>query len=151
MTAIAVNCLLTDARRKLVWASILPKVRRSATPYPRANTAWPFLITSTAPPGAVFDFNSAKIASIFAGSTCAATPILEFNTIISTTIPPSNFTKSLRQLRSDSSYSQHPARNSVFLAMRKQQVGAARRAKGGRSDIFCGYPSVNQLAAIGLD
>src|SRR6516162_2474156 len=52
MTAIAVNCLLNDARRKLVCSSILWSVRRSVTPYPRSYTTRPFWITITAAPGA---------------------------------------------------------------------------------------------------
>src|ERR1700681_2904958 len=64
MTAMAVNCLVTEARRKLVWASILPRVRRSVIPYPCVNTALPFLSTSTAAPGESFDRRLAKIELI---------------------------------------------------------------------------------------
>src|SRR5271166_3574975 len=65
----AVNCLVNEARRKLVWASILVRVRRSVTPYPRRNATRPLRTTSTAAPGALLDFSGAKIASIWLGET----------------------------------------------------------------------------------
>src|SRR6266436_6854473 len=51
MIAIAVNCFVTDASRKLVFASIFDPVRRSFTPYPRSNITRPSFFTRTAKPG----------------------------------------------------------------------------------------------------
>src|SRR5271167_344724 len=72
MMAVAVNCLVKEARRKFVFASIGRRVRRSVTPYPRRNTGCPLWITRTAAPGAVLDFRGAKMASIWEGETWAA-------------------------------------------------------------------------------
>src|ERR1700722_1157370 len=71
MMQAAVNCLVNDARRKLVWASILVRVRKSMTPYPRPNATRPLWTTSTAAPGASFDFSAAKMASIWLDETWA--------------------------------------------------------------------------------
>jgi hypothetical protein len=51
MMAMAVNCLVTDARRKFVCSSILCSERRSVTPYSRCNTICPPSMTMTAAPG----------------------------------------------------------------------------------------------------
>src|SRR5436309_680344 len=70
--AVAVNCLVTDARRKFVCESILCDVRKSVTPYPRWKTTAPFRRTSTAPPGALLDLKAAKTESILCADTWAA-------------------------------------------------------------------------------
>ena len=67
----AVNCLVNDASRKFVCASIGRKVRRSVTPYPRRKMGLPLRTTRTAAPGAVVDFSEEKTASIWAGETWA--------------------------------------------------------------------------------
>src|SRR5438552_1576847 len=51
IAAMAVNCLDTEARSKLVWSSIGVFVARSASPYPRHNKTLPCWITTTAAPG----------------------------------------------------------------------------------------------------
>src|SRR5580658_5136098 len=72
MMQAAVNCLVNEARRKLVWASILVRVRNSVTPYPRRNTTRrPLRTTRTAAPGASFDFSEAKMASTWLAETWA--------------------------------------------------------------------------------
>src|ERR1700684_482028 len=71
MMQAAVNCLVNDARRKSVCASILVLLRRSVTPYPRRKTTRPLRTTSTAAPGASLDFSAAKMASIWLEDTCA--------------------------------------------------------------------------------
>src|SRR5579871_1283216 len=77
----AVNCLVKEASRKFVCASIGRRVRRSVTPYPWRNTALPFLMTITAAPGASDDFSGAKIASICDDETCAKTDRAKRKTI----------------------------------------------------------------------
>src|SRR5271166_284623 len=67
----AVNCLVNEARRKFVSASIGRRVRRSLTPYPRRKTGRPLRTTSTAAPGALLDFSELKMASIWVGETWA--------------------------------------------------------------------------------
>ncbi len=47
----AVNCFVTEARRRLVSGSMRSRDRRSRTPYPRAKTVFPSFRTSTATPG----------------------------------------------------------------------------------------------------
>src|SRR5579864_8647504 len=71
MMQVAVNCLVNDARRKFVCASIGCRVRRSVTPYPRRKTGCPSWMTRTAAPGAALDFNAEKMASIWEEGTWA--------------------------------------------------------------------------------
>src|ERR1700722_2553739 len=71
MTAAAVNCLVKEARRKFVCASIRCWVRRSVTPYPRRKAGLPLWTTRTAAPGASVDFRESKIASILVEETWA--------------------------------------------------------------------------------
>src|SRR5579872_2280259 len=71
MMHIAVNCLVNEARRKLVCESMRCLVRRSVTPYPWRKNGMPSCTTSTDTPGASLDFNDAKTASICADETWA--------------------------------------------------------------------------------
>src|SRR5260370_8689104 len=71
MIAVAVNCLVKEAKRKFVFASIGRKVRRSVTPYPRRNTGCPSRTTRTAAPGAWLDLREEKMASTWVDETCA--------------------------------------------------------------------------------
>src|SRR5580700_3256574 len=64
MMQAAVNCLVNDARRKLVFAPMGSRVRRSVTPYPRRNTGRPLRTTRTAAPGASLDLSVEKMESI---------------------------------------------------------------------------------------
>src|SRR5258707_10791795 len=70
MIAAAVNCLVNDARRKLVFESMGCNVRKSVTPYARRNTGRPSRTTRTAAPGALPDFRDEKMASTCADETC---------------------------------------------------------------------------------
>src|SRR2546426_6932762 len=75
MIAAAVICLVTEASRKRVRASISLRVRRSRTPYSRSRTVRPLLRTSTARPGwpsATSPFRSADVAA--SRSTAVAEP-----------------------------------------------------------------------------
>src|SRR6267154_1670794 len=78
MIAIAVNCFVTDASRKLVFVSIFDPVRSSFSPYPRSNTTRPSFFTSTASPGssgfATFENISAP-RSLPAFCGCAGSPV----------------------------------------------------------------------------
>src|SRR6267154_452658 len=78
MIAIAVNCFVTDASRKLVFVSIFDPVRRSFTPYPRSNTTRPSFFTSTARPGssgfATLE-NISATPSLPAFCGCAGSPV----------------------------------------------------------------------------
>src|SRR5580658_8277732 len=65
MMQAAVNCSVNDARRKLVFASMGCRVRRSVTPYPRRNTGRPLRTTRTAAPGASLDLSVEKMESIW--------------------------------------------------------------------------------------
>src|SRR5271157_2066039 len=69
MIQVAVNCLVNEASRKFVFASMGWRVRRSVTPYPRRKTGRPLWTTSTAAPGALLDFSEAKMASIWVEET----------------------------------------------------------------------------------
>src|SRR5256885_1020190 len=79
MIAIAVNCFVTDASRKLVFVSIFDPVRSSFTPYPRSNTTRPSFFTSTARPGSsgfvATPENIAATSSRPAFCGCAASPV----------------------------------------------------------------------------
>src|SRR5580658_3892455 len=70
MMQAAVNCLVNDARRKLVFASMGCRERRSVTPYPRRNTGRPLRTTRTAAPGSSLDLSVEKIESIRLAETC---------------------------------------------------------------------------------
>src|SRR5208337_1132120 len=71
MMQAAVNCLVNEASRKFVFASMGRRVRRSVTPYPRRKTVLALRTTSTAAPGALLDFSEAKMASIWLEETWA--------------------------------------------------------------------------------
>src|SRR6266851_9546562 len=79
MTAVAVNCLVDEARRKLVCALILLRVRRSVTPYPRRKAMRPSRITSTAAPGPFSDFRLAKIAATSSAEGSEAAAMVAIN------------------------------------------------------------------------
>ncbi len=73
MTAVAVNTLVTEARRKAVAGSTRERERRSRTPYPRANTVFPSCRTRTARPGSPSRTRSSKRAAVAASFQSPAT------------------------------------------------------------------------------
>src|ERR1700680_4080864 len=113
MMEAAVNCLVNEARRKFVFASMGRRVRRSVTPYPRQKTGCPLRTTRTAAPGASLDFSDAKMASIRLVRTWAATTV-------ETTTAHRKHAAASRGLKSLSS--QHP--DSRPDSTRKWRVGS---------------------------
>src|SRR6478736_3257905 len=71
MMQVAVNCLVKEASRKLVFGSMGVRVCRSVTPYPCRKTTCPWRTTSTAAPGALLDFSEEKRSSTWADETWA--------------------------------------------------------------------------------
>src|ERR1700740_365588 len=65
MMAMAVNCLVKEAKRKFARTSIFVFVHRSRTPYPRSKTVLPFCRTNAARPGASREVTTRKSESTF--------------------------------------------------------------------------------------
>src|SRR6516165_9283569 len=77
MMAMAVNCLVKEASRKLVAASIFASERKSRTPYPRWKMVRPSWRTSTASPGVSGPARGAKMASSGGSAAKARTVVKE--------------------------------------------------------------------------
>src|SRR5574340_1774090 len=72
MIAVAVNCLVTEARRKSVRASMGRRERRSRKPYPREKTVLQRRRTMAASPGASGRTNPSRTATARATSIASA-------------------------------------------------------------------------------
>src|SRR5215468_12632455 len=82
MIAIAVNCFVTDASRKFVFASIFDALPSFFTPYPRAKTTFPSCFTSIAKPGVLPVAKPSKMPAI-----CFSDGMLCAFTLDATNIP----------------------------------------------------------------
>src|SRR5689334_1388941 len=87
MIQVAVNCLVKEASRKLVFDSMGCRVRRSVTPYPWRKTTCPWRTTSTATPGALLDFSEAKRSSICVDETWAQEKEPRISNVNSAVVP----------------------------------------------------------------
>src|SRR6266567_7827895 len=146
MIAVAVNCLVNDARRKFVLASMGCRVRRSVTPYPRRKTGLPSRTTRIAAPGALVDLRDAKMVSICVEETWAEAEKASGNSNViangvfkaspRTTCACGSGRATFSPSRSNSSDAHHAAGLASFGAIGKQQFGMTVGAQRGRFNVL---------------
>src|ERR1700680_2800885 len=143
MIAAAVNCLLQEAKRKLVCASIFANVRSSRAPYPRSKIVRPPLRTKTAAPGDLPFASGAKMRSIAAAmSSCANARIRsDMRTQESPRTKP-NILRSTRDLPAAAYHSRIASLASALRMQGRRSAGSLAFWHGGRGKRVGDTPEV---------